>query len=153
MTDKTDEAVAWIIRADNGNTRLWTGDGRSAMEKAAEWGQTAEPLYGPDVLSRAIKAEALLEEAVRALWEAEAVFALSEHPSRVDPQYGWEVETLGRRIGFGALISSASASWRSVLAEQGYPVGGEHTSGPCQATVDRALKLVRATLTAITGGK
>jgi len=71
MTDTESEAVAWIIRADNGYTRLWTGDGQSALEKAAEWDQTAEPLYGPEVLARALKAEALLEEAVKAMKIAE----------------------------------------------------------------------------------
>lgn len=82
----------------------------------------------------------------KALAECEDTLRLVEHPRRVDPDYGAEVEALGRRIGFGALMSSAQASWRAVLLEKGNPVGGEFVAGPCYATVLRALQMVRAAL-------
>jgi hypothetical protein len=82
-----------------------------------------------------------------ALQECIDVLALVEHPRREDPQYGVEVAALGDRIGYGALMSSASASWRKRLKEDGYPVGGEFVAGPCQATVTRALRMAREALT------
>lgn len=81
-----------------------------------------------------------------ALEEAEDVLALMERPSFIDPQYGEEVEALGMRIGFGALMASASASWRLYLIAKGDPPGSEHTSGPCHASVIRALEIVRQAL-------
>lgn len=41
------EAVAWIVYAENGNTRFWTKaeGGKRAQRLAAEWGTVAHPLY------------------------------------------------------------------------------------------------------------
>jgi len=88
-----------------------------------------------------------VEKMEGALGEAEQTLALSEFPSREDPEHGPEVRALGERIGFGAVIASASASWRLSLAAKGHPVGGEHVSGPCQATVTATLKAIRQALT------
>lgn len=52
----------------------------------------------------------------------------------IDPDYGHEVEALGSRIGFGAMMASAQASWRALLAKDGLE-GGEHTHGPCYAVL------------------
>lgn len=81
-----------------------------------------------------------------ALTECEEVLGLVEYPKIVDPLYGDEVEALGHRIGFGALMGSASASWRAALAEMGCPVGGEFVAGPCQKTVERTLVIIRTAL-------
>jgi len=81
-----------------------------------------------------------------ALKECEEVLRLSEHPALPDPLYHEEVKALGRRIGFGALMSTASAGWREVSAEHGYPVGGEFVAGPCFATLQSTLAQVRAAL-------
>lgn len=81
-----------------------------------------------------------------ALTEAEKMLRLVEHPSRVDPLHGDEVAALGERIGFGVLMSSASASWRASIASKGYPSGGEFVSGPCQSTVTSTLRIARAAL-------
>lgn len=81
-----------------------------------------------------------------ALEDAEFVLALSEKPRMRDPDYGKAVEELGDRIGFGALMSSASASWRYRLEEQGECVGGEHVVGPCWSTVIQTLTKIRAAL-------
>jgi hypothetical protein len=81
-----------------------------------------------------------------ALTECEEVLRLSEHPAFPDPLYHEEVKALGRRIGFGALMTTASAGWREVLAEQGYPAGGEFVAGPCFATLQSTLAQVRAAL-------
>jgi hypothetical protein len=81
-----------------------------------------------------------------ALTECEEVLRLSEHPAFPDPLYHEEVKALGRRIGFGALMTTASAGWREVLAEHGYPAGGEFVAGPCFATLQSTLAQVRAAL-------
>ncbi|MER9176687.1 hypothetical protein NKH72_24300 [Mesorhizobium sp. M0955] len=60
---------------------------------------------------------------------------MAERPEFVDPVHGDEVRMLGNRIGYGALMSSASALWRARLLADGDPVGGEFTCGPCRSTV------------------
>ena len=95
----------------------------------------------------AATAHLAVDQAMRvALTEAEETLRLVEHPAFPDPQYHEEVKRLGRRIGFGALMSTASAGWREVLAEAGDPVGGEFVAGPCHSTVVRALRIIRAAL-------
>ncbi|RZN19506.1 hypothetical protein [Bradyrhizobium sp. Leo121] len=81
-----------------------------------------------------------------ALEECVSVLAMVERPARVDPDHGDEVAALGDRIGYGALMTSASASWRARLGEDGDPVGGEFVAGPCHVTVLRALKKARTAL-------
>ncbi len=105
------------------------------------------PLYASQAttLELAQKRIEELEEAVR---ECVETFELVERPSFLDPDYSDEVSALGDRIGYGALMSSASASWRNALVEQDCPVGGEFVAGPCHVTVLRALKIARAALTA-----
>lgn len=93
---------------------------------------------------------ALLAERERlrgALREAGEVFALCEHLPRFDRDYGAEVEALGERIGYGAMMSSAQASWRAKLERSGF-AGGEHVSGPSFATVQRTLTIIRQALEA-----
>jgi hypothetical protein len=85
-----------------------------------------------------------LERARKALEDAEDTLHLVEQPAFRDPHYGDEVEALGRRIGFGALMSSASASWREYLATSGSPVGGEFVAGPCHGTIIATLANIRA---------
>lgn len=97
-------------------------------------------------------AQAKLAELLAAAKEAEEVLALMERPRIEDPSYGAEVRELGDRIGFGALMSSASASWRKRLEASGGPVGGEHCAGPCHATVLMTLKVVRAAIAAAEQG-
>lgn len=76
--------------------------------------------------------------------------ALVEQPSFIDKVYATDVAILGDRIGYGALMSCASALWRLRLSERGSPVGGEFVSGPCHATVLSTLKQARA---ALNGGR
>ena len=97
-----------------------------------------------DVMNRAADEIERLREALQ---ECTEVLELNEHPRREDPDYGHEVAALGDRIGYGALMSSASATWRRRLKEDGHPVGGEHVAGPCQATITRALQIARAAIT------
>lgn len=96
------------------------------------------------LVDRATAAEAELERAKKALEDAEDTLRLVERPSFRDPRYGDEVEALGLRIGFGALMASASASWREHLAADGDPVGGEFVAGPCHGTVVSTLAKIRA---------
>jgi len=81
-----------------------------------------------------------------ALEECVEVLELVEHPRREDPDYGAEVAALGDRIGYGAMMSSASASWRKFLEAKGMPLGSEFVAGPCQVTVTRALQMAREAL-------
>ena len=92
--------------------------------------------------------ERKLALAGEALREAENAFRLVEHPRSIDPLYGEELQRLGDRIGYGALMSSASASWRARLAVDGIE-GGEFVSGPCHGTVVHVLGLIRSALAAI----
>lgn len=83
------------------------------------------------------------EERLReALEEAEIVLALVEEPALADPYALIEVRELGDRIGYGNLMNTASEIWRSKLD----PSGGEFVAGPCRATVNRCLKMIRAAL-------
>lgn len=91
--------------------------------------------------------KARVDELTAALQECVDVFGLAEQPAFVDPDYGDEVAALGNRIGYGALMSSASASWRERLKEEDCPTGGEFVAGPCFATVARTLKIARDALT------
>lgn len=96
-----------------------------------------------DALSRATRAEERIAEMDAALAEAEDVFALVEHPAFPDPVHHDRVKALGREIGFGALMATASAGWREVMAEKGYPLGGEFVAGPCHGTVVSVLEIIR----------
>ena len=59
---------------------------------------------------------------------------------RLDPLYARDVEKLGSRIGYGAMMQSASASWSATVR------GGEFCVGPCRAvaisTRDRLAALL-----------
>lgn len=83
---------------------------------------------------------------VEALTDCVDTLALVERPAFVDPVYGDEVKRLGDRIGYGALMSSASASWREAARSRGTPEGGEFVAGPCFATVVSTLRRARAAI-------
>lgn len=101
-----------------------------------------DALAAKDTAISEMRAE--LELARNALEDAEDTLHLVELPAFRDPRYGDEVEALGLRIGFGALMASASASWREHLAADGDPVGGEFVAGPCHGTVVATLAKIRA---------
>lgn len=84
-------------------------------------------------------------EVMEALREFMDITESAATPAFRDPDYANEVQALGDRIGYGALISSASASWRESLARDGYPTGGEFVVGPCMAV----LLLTRAKASAL----
>jgi hypothetical protein len=88
------------------------------------------------------------ERVVEALREAEETLQLVEHPACPDPVHHDEVRRLGRRIGFGALMSTASAAWREELAARGDLIGSEFVAGPCHLTVVNALSVIRSALSA-----
>lgn len=91
--------------------------------------------------------KAKLEAAENALNEAEDTLRLVERPAFPDPDYHEHVKKLGMAIGFGALMTTASAGWREFLLAKGMPSGSEFVAGPCHATVVSTLKKVRAVLT------
>lgn len=130
-----------IAVADRMNDRTFSEDNANMEYIAAA---------SPDVLLAFIERIGALErENARlreALEETEEVLALSENTPFPDPAYHDEVKRLGRRIGFGALMSTAERAWREVAEERGNPAGGEFVSGPCRVTLDNLLSQVRAAL-------
>lgn len=95
----------------------------------------------------AVPTPAEIAALVAAAQEAEEVMALTERVPFCDPQHGDEIKALGDRIGYGALMTSASRSWHDAIERQGY-AGGQFVAGPCHATVMATLKLLRAALAA-----
>lgn len=89
-------------------------------------------------------------ERIRALEDALREFLDITEPASIpafkDPAHGAVVEQLGERIGYGALIASASASWRESNKRQGYPAGGEFVVGPCYSVLMGARKKALAAL-------
>ena len=94
----------------------------------------------------------ILPEILEAMREAENVFKLVETPAFPDPDFHCEIDTLGRRIGFGALMSGAEAAWRDANAERGTPAGSEFVAGPCRLMVTAVLVKLRSAITKL-GGK
>lgn len=88
------------------------------------------------------------DDAREALVDAEEVLSLVEHPAHPDPWYHAEVKALGQRIGFGALMTTASAGWREIAAANGDPTSGVFVAGPCIGTVQGTLRRIRSALTA-----
>lgn len=130
-------------------------DGRSiaaALEPVRHWYESAdhEPRDTVDILKVVVtdlqsdRRDVLAMRA--ALLKAEEVFELVEHPKEAFTPHVLEVAALGDRIGYGALMSTASALWRRRLAAGDFGPGGEFVAGPCQATIDRMLTSIRAIL-------
>lgn len=96
--------------------------------------------------TRLAAVEAERDEARTLLREARDVLALCTTRTFAAPEDA-EVRALGERIGFGALMAAASKGWADVLRER-HPeaVGGQHTAGPCEATVQRMLTQLDAYL-------
>lgn len=80
-----------------------------------------------------------------ALMDAEKVLALMEHPSAEDPDFATAVQTIGNGVSYGAVMSTAEALWRQLLARDGLE-GAEHVHGPARETVAKTLTAVRAAL-------
>lgn len=83
-----------------------------------------------------------LEELEKALLEAEWCLDSAARVPFEDPDYQAEVEELGDRIGFGALMASASVGWRKRAIVE----GGEFVCSPCRSTAASALNQVREAL-------
>lgn len=87
------------------------------------------------------KGEAMnkIETLKAALEECVVALTLAVRPLPMeDPTHGADVKALGERIGYGAMMTSASASWRKRLTPKGMQ-GGEFCAGPCVATAQDAL--------------
>ena len=115
-------------------------------ERAAKFYITAHD--SPDIVKLCNYALTLAEQVLRlreAAQESVSVFELVENPSIIDPDHWQEIKALGDRIGYGALMSSASRSWREAIRPRALE-GGEFVAGPCHATVVSTLKQLRAAL-------
>lgn len=86
-----------------------------------------------------------VEKLREALIEAEYVLALCTTRTFDAPEDA-EVREIGLRIGFGALIQAASKEWAAHLSRNGEPSGGQHTGGPCEATIKGTLATIAAAL-------
>ena len=76
------------------------------------------------------------------LWnEIMEVLDLMRPASFPDPQHHQRVKALGREIGFGALMSTASAGWAEIAAGNNVP-GSEFVIGPCRGTMVRLLNKI-----------
>ncbi|ALH82944.1 hypothetical protein AN936_22075 [Sphingopyxis macrogoltabida] len=122
----------------------------SDAEIERQWAISQEAYDDPaeldEMLAKVSAADSdVIGKLVEALSEAGTVLRLVEKPSEPDPDYHDRIAELGDEIGYGALMSGAQAAWREALVEYG-AVGGEFVAGPCQATVTRALGVIRAAL-------
>ena len=116
------------------------GDLKERLRRKDNWTQH-KPYYherNPDGPAAADRIEAL----ERALREAENTLALVEHLPIADPDSVERVAALGREIGFGNLMATASAEWR----KHGIVPGGEFVAGPCHVTVVKTLREIRQAL-------
>ena len=83
-------------------------------------------------------------QCVEALREAHDVLSLCITRRVAEPEDAL-VATLGESIGYGALMSAASRVWARMF--DGTPQeGSQHTTGPAEATVTRAKKMIAAAL-------
>jgi hypothetical protein len=80
-----------------------------------------------------------------ALMDAEETLALAASPNIPDPRHMDEVRALGERIGYGNLMTTASAIWGEKMEAAGIG-GSEFVAGPCRSTVEKALALVRSAI-------
>lgn len=77
-----------------------------------------------------------VQELVEAAREARECLRLGAVvPLRDTANYD-EVSALGNRIGFGALMATASLAWRDECGEM---AGGEFVCGPCRSTSEKAI--------------
>ena len=77
-----------------------------------------------------------VQEVVEAAREARECLRLGAVvPLRDTANYD-EVSALGNRIGFGALMATASLAWRDECGEM---AGGEFVCGPCRSTSEKAI--------------
>jgi len=76
----------------------------------------------------------------------ECMGTLGESVTYPDPLYQHEVEEMGERIGYGALMHAANWGWQKSLKRQDYPSGGEFTLGHCAGTVERMKESIIDTL-------
>ncbi len=106
---------------------------------AQNWQQQVNDLIRAlrDERNSSTRREAKLRDA---LGECISTLELSENIPAVDPIYGTRVEELGHEIGFGALMSSASASWHAGMGG----LGGQFTVGACHMTVVETLRRARS---------
>lgn len=81
-----------------------------------------------------------------ALQECKDILALQANPCRIDPLYGDAVEELGERIGYGALMTSASASWEKRLLEKHGLASGAHGVAVGRTSSRKALLMVEEAL-------
>jgi hypothetical protein len=92
------------------------------------------------------KAAERLEKIEAALQDFMDATAPAVIPADRDPVHGSRVEELGESIGYGALMTSASASWRRKLILAGTPTGGEFVVGPCMGTLMEVRRRARSAM-------
>lgn len=109
----------------------------AARRTMASLGLTAARARAEKAESRISKAEAT-SDLRAALTEARTVLSLCKTArNRSVPEY-LGVRDIGRNIGYGAMMSAASSAWAEMF--DGTPQeGSQHTCGPSEVTVRRAI--------------
>lgn len=80
-----------------------------------------------------------VERVKEALVEAREALSLAADVPLADPYILTDLRALCDRVGYGNVMSSASALWREKLGEL---KGGEFCAGPCRATAEAAIELI-----------
>ena len=74
---------------------------------------------------------------VAAARDAGDVLETASRAALLDPDYSDEIKRIGERIGYGALMTGASALWRASLGEL---AGSEFAVGPCVSQAQSRLE-------------
>lgn len=141
MADMTREEIEALVARLAKRGYMFCGVGDATINSRFE--PDPDCAIAAAALSQTLARNAELEAA---LADAEEVLSLVEHPAQPDPWYHAEVKALGQRIGFGALMTTASAGWREVAEANGDPTSGVFVAGPCIGTVQGTLRRARAAL-------
>ena len=142
MTDKTDEAVAWIIRTATGNVRLWTQDRKAAQDHCDVWSVEPECLFPSSSLSSRDARIAELEAALKVCRQT-----INEQASaRLDPTMPLIAPDLVEQIR-----DEAEAQW--ACADNGDEGKNDRRAAHALSLLCDWQDRARATLTAIKGGE
>lgn len=148
------DAAAWQCRTKHPQEKTWS-EWEECEKLTAEFIAKTGSWDDHDAQSRALYTAPPSQSAQmrKALEECISVLELVEQPAIRDTDHTEEVHALGERMGYGALMSAASAEWRASLEDDGLPTGGELVAGPCYATVLATLKKAREALSRADEGK
>lgn len=151
------ESAAVDVRAENERLKDMANVGTDLMEALKDYGEHPQikgwhpadcPTEIVGTLLNALDKQSAENERLRAaLRDAREVLAYAAQvpPLHPDNHVVEEIGDLGKRIGFGALMNSASAQWAALLCDTGGE-GGEFVCSPCRGTAQAVIANIDATL-------